>query len=365
MTDDDPVEDLVEEGIVDEDLVKGNDEGNDGPAVEGSITHDHDGATRGGDGGKSGFLGGFRKGAKKADSPDQPMWPSTGARHRFGARAGDAVAGAISTLVLNLMLFGSRVMPGSWKMWKAFWRAGLRGMYKSSKKVETIGHIMVGGEIKPVPLQFDHDENKYKTLADEPEWWETQAEADNEYRIAGSVPTVWASATANEVGSHLQAEVAEAMDLGKDRPLVKDATVRHTTISAGDMSASGNGQAMADGGTSEYTTRATFEDPGILEDGLVPLDWEGDARVVSVRKYYETYPSTEAPEKMDQQRLIGRLMEKDQDREKLVMKLLLIAGAIIVGALGVVEVLPVVLGGGGGGGGGGSIIPITLGWMGA
>jgi hypothetical protein len=78
--------------------------------------------------------------------------------------------------------------------------------------------------------------------------------------------------------------------------------------------------------------------------------------------YHETYPATSDPKKMDEERQIGRLMEKDGDMSSYAMKMLLIAGAIVVGALAVVFIGPELLGatGASSGGGGGSIIPVML-----
>jgi len=303
-----------------------------------------------------GFIDGVRDGAESVSAPSRPTWLSTGARHRAGARAGAAVSNAISTTILNLLLFVTRLVPFSWRMWRGFLNAGYRGMYKSSKKIDEIGHIVIDGQIKHVPLRYNHERGRYETIEDEPEWWESPAEADNEYRVAGSVPTVWASASTNELGSHVQAEVAEALDLGNDVAVYQDATVQHVTVE--DQRAGGSQQAVADGGRgrSEYVH---VSNPGSLVDRVVDLSSDGDAKLISLEKYWQTYPSTEDPDKMEQERTIGRLMERDEDLKDYAMKMLLIAVGGIVGVTAILVLGPRLLSGGGGGGGG-SIIPFAI-----
>jgi hypothetical protein len=343
MADDDPLDDL--DGVVDDDLL---DDAGDDVADE----QNDDG----------GFVAGLGDGLGEYEV-DEPTWLSTGARERAGARLGAGIANAASSLVLNLLLFVTRLVPFTWRFWRGLLNAGYRGMYKSSGKIDEIGHIIIDGQIKQVPLRYNHDMGRYETIEDDPEWWESPAEADNEYRVAGSVPTVWASSATNELGSHVQAELAEGLDLGQDRAVYRDATVQHVTVDASDVQAGGQ-QALADGGrgVSEYVH---VTDPGSLADRVVDLSTSGDAKLISLEKYYETYPATEDPEKMDQERQIGRLMEADKDMSDYAMKMLLIAGAIVVGSLAAIHVLPQLLGGGGGGGGG-SVIPfmidMTAGW---
>jgi hypothetical protein len=256
------------------------------------------------------------------------------------------------------MLFLSRLVPFSWRMWRGLLNAGYRGMYKSSGKIDKIGHIIIDGQIKHVPLRYKYERRRYETIEDDPEWWESPAEADNEYRVAGSVPTVWASAATTELGSHVQAETAEALDVGQDRAVYQDATVQHVKVDASDVQAGGQ-QALADGGRGQ-TEYVHVSDPGSLADRVIDLSAsEGEAaRVISLEKYWQTYPSTEDPDKMQQERLIGRLMERDEDLKDYAMKMLLIAVGGIVGALAVVVLGPRLLGGGGGGGGG--IVPFAI-----
>jgi hypothetical protein len=75
-------------------------------------------------------------------------------------------------------------------------------------------------------------------------------------------------------------------------------------------------------------------------------------------KYYETYPETTDSEEMELQEWRGiQKARDDEELRALMVKLMLIAGGIVVASLVAAFVLPAVLGGGDGGG----IVPLALG----
>lgn len=294
-----------------------------------------------------------------------PDRPSEGGGEHVGARIGDKLAGGIATTVLNLSLLTARLTPGSTKMWRGLLKASYKGLKKSSG-ADVIGQIMVGDHAKHVPLEYDHERDRYKTLSDDPDWWDTSGQYQDRYHV-GSVPTVFASATANDVGDHVQAETAKALELGAEQYLYESATVNHVEM-VSPKGGIGDDGAIADGG--EVANRVeefvTVDEPGVLSDKVVDVSWDGDARVISWDNYTDTYPETAAPQKMKEERQLGRLMEEEGDKSKLAMKMLLVSGGIVVLSLAAVFVLPQLLGGGGGGGGSGvgSAIPLTLGALG-
>lgn len=254
----------------------------------------------------------------------------------------------------------AKVLPESW--WQRHLKVGYKGLYKGTD-ADAVGHIVTGNEIQHVPLEYDYEEGRYEPVYEEDEaYWNAPSGAANEYRTAGHVPAVWASSKTYELGSHVQADVAEALDVGAERDLYRDATVHVTEIDVEDPTDlssldGGDPQALADGGTaSQWTESVTIESPGRLEDQLINLDAFGDpgaqARVVSMEKYYETYPEAPGSEEQRDQFEAGRLAEMDQNADQLAKKMLIIAGLIIVGALAMPALINAVLGGGGGGGGG-------------
>ena len=291
--------------------------------------------------------------------------PSVNANHRTGAKIGNAISGALGTFLGNITLTVTRLTPGSLSFWRGMLKASYKGIRKSTG-ADVLAHVAMAGEIKHVPLEYDYEEGRYKTMDDEPEWWETSGEYQDRYHV-GQTPTVFCSAQSNDIGDHVQAEVSKALDLGQDEYLYENAQVRNVEVRQPDPGANAR-DAIADGGSGEVTGRTnqfvTVEQPGTLSDRVVDLTWgDADGRVVSMDDYHETYPSTADPKKMDEERQIGRLMERDGDMSNYAFKMLLVAGAIVVGALAVVFIGPELFGattGGGGGGGGGSMIPLMI-----
>lgn len=293
---------------------------------------------------------------------------SSAADNSSAKQVGRRIRNRVGGTIQNIGLFIGGVSPGGFSMWRSITRAGYKGMKKSSS-ADVIGHIIVGGEIKHVPLSFNHEREQFETMGDDPEYWETSGEYQDRYQV-GPVGTIFASSQSNDVGDHVQAEVQKAMDVGKSEYLYESAQVNHTHI---EQKIDPDDGAIADGGetTNQYREIVSVDDPGSLSDRLIDLGWGKDAegRVVSASNYWESYPRTPEPEKHDQQRQIGRMMEMDQDRTSLAFKMLLVAGAIVVGSLAAVFVLPELLGGAGGGSGdgsgGGGIIPLmaSLWWM--
>jgi hypothetical protein len=282
----------------------------------------------------------------------------------IGERLGQRIAGAVGSTVSNIGLFFVGIIPGGGRVSRGLLKAGYKGLSNSSG-ADVIGHIIVGNTIKHVPLRYNHEREQYETMVDDdPEHWETSGEYQDRYSVFGSTGAVFASSQSNDVGDHVQAEVHKAFDLGRSEYLYENAQVNHTHI---EVTPDDDGQALADGGetepASQYRERVSLDDPGSLADELVDLGWGSDVegRVVSASNYWESYPRTPEPEKHDQQRQIGRFMERDSDAGSQAFKFLLVAGAIVVGSLLAVFVIPELMGGGGSGSSdGGGIIPLTL-----
>lgn len=278
--------------------------------------------------------------------PDRPSMAEGG---RF-ASAVETFSSSLVNLLVSLLIGFSKILPFTERFFRGLIGAGYRGLYGTTSS-DAIGHIKVGNELKLVPVTYDYDKQRYENQHGD--YWNVASEGDYEYRVAGKVPAVWASAASNELGSHVQAEVAEALDVGDHQPLY-DADV--DVILDAQSGAQG---AIADGGQG-YRLNV---DAGEWVDELVDLSVTGDARVVSMEKYYETYPSVVAPEEMKMQEERGKMSESDKDYAKLALKMMLIAMAIIA----IVVLGPTALEllfGGGGGGDGGSMLPMMLGVLG-
>jgi len=236
-------------------------------------------------------------------------------------------------------------------IWETALARSYRGYFKATD-ADAIMHVCDGNQIRHEPVEWSHERERWEHVDDENVYWNAAAEGRNEYRATDKqIPSVWAAAESHEVGSHVQAEVAQALDLGAERELWTDATVAHF-----DPRMIEEEGAVTDGGA-RYQDRISVEEPGEFVDELVPIgsgahgDRGASGAVVSMRKYQEVYPSTPGAEELKQQEIRGRLAEQENE-EDLVKTALLYAGLIIIGALAAVEVLPLLLSSDGGAAGG-------------
>lgn len=278
---------------------------------------------------------------------------------RPGARAGAFLSRQAATFVTNLLLLITRIVPFSQRFWHGLVRAGLKGLHKSAGG-DALGFIAEQGRIRVEPVQFEREHTRWVTQGEE--YWNAASEADNTYLIAGRIPAVWAAAEANELGSHVQAEVAEVLDLGGGVDVYESATVQDITVTR-ELPEGGGEPAIADGGAQVNAERfISVADPGQYKDTLVSLGQflgaDESGRVVSMNKYYETYPEVVDAEEMKNQEDRGLLAAQDPDAyRKFVIKVLLIA----LGMLAIFVLGPPLIGAlFGGGGGGGGIVPIML-----
>lgn len=294
----------------------------------------------------------------------KPARPSEAADQHAAASLAESLVSTIAGAVVGLTITLSQILPFSTAFFKGLLRAGYRGLCKSTS-ADAIMHVADGNRIKHVPVVWDHETQRYELAAADEEamFWNASSEGRNEYRTIGNVPAVWAASEANELGSHVQAQVAQAIDLGADEPLFETADVQHVTVQP-DASQS-PGEAVADGG-SQVTGREIWDatTDSAPSDVVVPIgtavtgEPEAAGTVVSMNKYYETYPSVADSEEMKQQEMRGKLAAQDEDLSALAQRMMLIAGAIVVLSLAAAFGLPILLGGGGGSGSGGSFIPL-------
>lgn len=284
---------------------------------------------------------------------------------RAGAQLGNFLASAMGNFAVNILLLVTRVVPMTQKMWYGLLNASYKGLLKTSGG-DAIMHVEEQGKLEHRPVKFKRE--REGSPIDNPRWVDQQGnwwhanDGSKDVTLKKQVPTVWASSKANELGNSVQAEAAEVLDMGGGTVLTKSATVNKQMIS---MTPEGGDQAVADGGVVDDSVQefVSVADPGSLQDYLVDLDTalsEGDSgRVVSMDKYYETYPSKVAPEKMKEQENFGRLRELSAGQmQSFVVKVLIIAGLIIAAAIMGPSLIESLLGGGGGGGGGG-VIPLV------
>jgi len=254
----------------------------------------------------------------------------------------------------------TRVIPGSQRIWKRVMRIGYNGYYKTSG-ADMIGHVMKEGRLKHAPLTWNNDHNRFEGPDDS--WWLAPGENEHTLLGPGNTPCAWATSKATNLGTQVQAEYAEALDIGLGTAVYRDANVTFLTMEE-PSAASGGQTAVADGGG--VTQHISVENPGVLEDYVVPTSplyedddgTECENRLISTWKYYETYPETVDSEEMKKQEDRGRLAEMDRGKAfnfaiKMMLLAALIIGIVVLGP----DVVRFLLGSGGGGGGGGPGLP--------
>lgn len=242
---------------------------------------------------------------------------------RVGAQAGELAAASVRTTVANLLLFVTRLLPFTTRFYRGLIHMGYKGILKSKSGADAVGHVMDGGQVDIEPMAFKREtddgplDNPRWTTSDG-RWW--HATNEGSYRF-GQVPVLWASSASTELGNHITAETAEVLDIGETTDVYTDATVQNTMIKMDPSSHDGPQDAVADGGAMQGPTETvSVEDPGRFVDQVVDLNAgldERDAgRVVSMDKYYETFPSDDGPEKMQEQWMLGYLEGHNPDQMK-------------------------------------------------
>lgn len=188
--------------------------------------------------------------------------------------------------------------------------------------------------------------------------WEEAADG-RDVETWGSTPIGFFDSASDRRATVTQARVAEAMDLGRGRPLVENAalSVNQMTIDAGQ----GNGaNAIADGGVSQDQVRVDATQH--LKDFLVDIGPDGDydGMQISLRKVKEVYQEKGSSEQHEEAKKLGFLAGRAAMDERDLGKILMwVALAVAAAAMGP-ELVSSVFSSGGGGGGGSGIMPFQL-----
>lgn len=258
----------------------------------------------------------------------------------------------------------SRALPRGSGFWQKWIKVGYKNLRRSAG-ADRINHVMKQGHILHRPIYWHEDRQRWETKGGT-NWW--NGGKQHLYQGPGGVPCSWGASEATELGDQVQAEVAEALELGYGADLYRNArvSINQMTIDADGVD-SGN-QAVADGGLVEsqepvMESTLSVDHPGFLEDQVVNLaalftdaDYDdiAEGRLVSMEKYYETYPEQVDSEEMQHQEDRGLLAQmNNRNTWKIALYCMALAFAFIL----LWEYGPQMLGMAGGGGGGGSLLP--------
>lgn len=286
--------------------------------------------------------------ADPKDGPDYRVSDGLGEHDGTAERVGAGIGREIERSAVNGLKRPKTMMI---RFWKGVIRAGYKGLYKASN-ADGIVHSYAGDQVNIEPAQYhaaaDEEGNPLWITPGEADEWVPSGGRDTALG-PGNVPMLWASGDYYSLNSELQARVDRALSMGHDQPLYTDATVNLIEVEYEEVK---NGELATDG--SGNVGREISIADARLEDHLIDLTGTNDM-ILSWEGYKETHPQKMASEEHENAEFRGRMMEKDRDYGRLAMKLMIIAGLVIVGVLAVIFVLPKLLGGGGGGGG--SVVP--------
>jgi hypothetical protein len=276
--------------------------------------------------------------------------------------------GFLGGLAFRLTYIGTRFLPFFGRLWwKGVFMAALKIYYKRSggDAIALVGDDHTD-TLEPRPAKwFDGLEE----LDDQP-GWRLKGGDDRTFAPSrhggplrlGSTPIIPVNRNERRVGSHLEASVTEAIDANGYRELydIEGADLHLDVNMDGAASA---GTPLADGGM-DWTMDFKPRSVPMVKDAIIDLSaGEGfGGQAISWMRYADTDPEATSPEAIEQAQERGFLAGlAGKDHSGMLVKLLLIAGGIIVGGLAaphLPEILQLLMGGGGGsGGGGGAILP--------
>lgn len=216
-------------------------------------------------------------------------------------------------------------------------------------------------DLEPVayrpPDACEDDETPGWYAKDRDKTWHPASEGNSVNFLGGKTPTVILEDDDHVEAGFLSPRIGEAIELDNYWPVFTNADI-NAVIDAG----AGPNGARADGGMG---VDLELESPGKWAgDNVIDLDsGPHDGMRISTAKAKEWRAEQADSEAMKRAEDRGRLQQALSDDDTDAAKIFLYAALLVIGVLGIIEVLPVLLGGGGGGGGGG-INPLMIGLSG-
>lgn len=300
-----------------------------------------------------------------ADTLEEEEEEDLNGLEKFGRKCGfvgGAVARIPGQLATSLTTGFLMALPKGETFWRGVHKTAMKKWLKKSDG-DVFMHYMDGGMLEFEPVEFAPEDAEEPYTRDM--WvgcysgneWRAPSGGASTYLAHGKIPSMWAVSDATDVGDHVQARVGEALDMGLQHSLYEDATVEHYVVpeqpeSPDGAGGGGDGQAVADGGVRQSPVQIEEEwvdvrNPGSLKDVLVPLvDGDGKGQVVSMEKYYETYPEKTSTEEMKAHEEFGRLAEADEDEFEKAKSIVMWAMLGAVGVVGLVVLLVYLMGSG-------------------
>ena len=298
----------------------------------------------------------LKDGAKEAAETGLEAGKEAGEAASYAAKAGGAVAGT--------MLKAAKLVPYTTRLYRRLAIKGLKGYYKRSS-ADAIGiEKRPNGELDFVPVTYLASE-----VTDEGQrpGWQVSGR-DRSYDAASmgdsvaylhDTPIVPLHSDATVEATWMAPRIAEAVELDHYWPIFSNPQIDAVFDVPETAATAQNGAdpAVADGGQldpAEQFMGFRLSDPGhYAGDSVVDLDSGAghDGMRISFSKAQDILDERTTSERMDMQEQRGRIMSQlSGGKEEYAMKMMLIAGAVIVLAFAALKGIPLLLGSGGGGG---------------
>lgn len=273
----------------------------------------------------------------------------------------------------GMVLYAAHTLPPGAVLWRRLLVTSLH-KYRKATKADAVGFIFrPSGKVDPRAVKYlgadtSDAEGKWAT-ASTGEKWGAGVEGST-VDLLGRTPVAFFDENDPDRVTSKFGRMAECIDLGQERPLYEGAQIDEVVYEQaiyppGSDPQTGEGEAVADGGAEPVETKVVdreyrIANGGRLADAIVDLSSpEGTAGGrVSFSKAKELRDETATTEEMQRQEDRGRIAElkRGADR-KFVLKVMLIAAAII----GMIYLGPMIIEAlFGGSGGGSSVVPFMI-----
>jgi hypothetical protein len=294
------------------------------------------------------------------------VWSARGAGRNAGVVVASWITGLIAAVGGFVVGLLTRLVPYGGRFWKALAVMSVERYHRVAGGDAVGVNLKQSGKVDLEPVAYrpaDIEDQKRAgwQAAGRDKAWEASADGREVDRL-GKAPVVFLDESASQRATAVEARVAEAIDLGRFREVLDAQNVQ--VVKEIVMPEAGDGQgdaAVADGGTVEENTRLEDATIDAIQDVIVDITPDGDydGQAISMRKVKETYRQKADGEKMEEAKTYGYLAGMSMhDNRGMVIKILLIALAMIMAATMGPTLIQVLFGGGGGSAG--SSFPISI-----
>ena len=275
----------------------------------------------------------------------------------------DRISEALGSAIGGLALKTAKLIPKQSTLFRRLALGGLKGYYKRSG-ADALGiEARPNGEMDLVPISYlasevtDEGQRPGWQLHGRDRTYDAASMGDSVHYLKDT-PIVPLHSDSTVESTWMAPRIAEAIEMDHYWPIFTNPQIQ-AVFDVPQPTAAQNGDrgALADGGQldpADQFLSFNINDPGhYAGDSVVDLNsGEGhDGMRISFSKAQDILDERTTSERMDMQEQRGRIMSQlSGGKEEYAMKMMLIAGAVIVLAFAALKGIPLLLGSGGGGG---------------